>query len=91
MRQRGEQPTVEALVIALMMIVSDEFSDGVPQVSLTENHELVQTLALDRQREPLGVCVQVRAASWQPDALDTGATKQSRNSRVKSGSRSWII
>jgi hypothetical protein len=31
--------TVEALVVALKVIVSDQFSDGVP-ASLTEEHEL---------------------------------------------------
>jgi hypothetical protein len=70
------QPTVEALVVALKMIVSNEFSDGVPQMSLTEEHELVRTLALDRQDEPFGVGVQVRAVRRQLDTLDASSAEQ---------------
>src|SRR5260370_10807403 len=69
--RRSEQSVVETLMVALKVIVLDECSDGAPQVPLAEQYELVQALALDRQHEPLGVGVQVRAVRRQPDALDT--------------------
>jgi hypothetical protein len=66
--RRDDQSVVEGLMVALKVIVLDEFSDCAAQVPLAEQHELVQALALDRQHEPLGVSVQIRTARQQPDA-----------------------
>ena len=51
---RGEQPIVEALVIALEMVVRDELRDCEAKVALAERNELVQALFLDREYEALG-------------------------------------
>jgi hypothetical protein len=48
---RGEQPIVEALVMALEMVVRDELRDREAEVALARRNELVQALLLDREYE----------------------------------------
>jgi hypothetical protein len=48
---RGDQPVVEALVVALEMVVLDELRDRDTQMALTERNELVEAFGLDRQHE----------------------------------------
>jgi hypothetical protein len=73
-RQRCEQFAVDALMVALEVVVLDEFSDGALKMSLNEQH-FVQALALDRQHEPLGVRVQVRTVRRQLDVFDARAAE----------------
>jgi hypothetical protein len=56
-------------------VVLDEFSYGVPKMSLAEQHQFVQALALDRQHGPLGVGIQVRTVRWQLDVFDARAAE----------------
>ena len=51
---RGEQPIVEALVIALEMVMRDKLRDREAEVALAERNELVQSLFLNREYESLG-------------------------------------
>src|SRR5437879_448432 len=62
-------------MVALEVIVLDEFSDRVPKMSLAEQYQFVQALALDRQHESLGEGVQVRTACRQLDAFDARAAE----------------
>jgi hypothetical protein len=52
---------VEALMVALEVVVLDELGDGEAEMPLPEQHELVEALGLDRQDKPLGERVEVRA------------------------------
>jgi len=45
-------------------------------MSLAEKDELAETLTLDRQDEPLGVRIQIRAARGQADRLDLSAAEE---------------
>ena len=51
---RGEQPIVEALVIALEMVMRDKLRDREAKVALAKRNELVQALFLNREYEALG-------------------------------------
>ena len=54
---RDEDAVVQALVVSFFVIMSAEIADSPAQRSLTEEHHLVQTLALRRADKPLGVRV----------------------------------
>jgi hypothetical protein len=41
-------------MVALEVVVLDELGDGEAQMPLSEQHEIVEALGLDRQDEPLG-------------------------------------
>jgi len=54
-RRRREQSVLEALMVALEVVVLDEFGDGQAKMPLPKQHELVKALGLDRQDKSLGV------------------------------------
>jgi hypothetical protein len=58
---RGDQPVVQALVVALEMIVRDELRDRQAEVALAERNKLVETFTLDRKHKAFRICVQMRA------------------------------
>ena len=60
---RLDEPTLEALVVALGVIVGDVFSDGCGEMVLAQQHEFVEALAFDGSHEALGVGVQVGGCS----------------------------
>jgi hypothetical protein len=62
---RLDEPALEALVVALGVVVGDVFSDGGAVVALAEQHELAEAFALDGADEALSVRVQVGAARRQ--------------------------
>jgi hypothetical protein len=74
-RRRGDQPVVEALVVALEMIVRDKLRDREAEVALTERNELVEAFALDREHESLRKGVQIWAAGRELEALDAGGAE----------------
>ena len=47
-RQRVDQLIPQTLMIALSMVVLDEFADGLSQVALAEQNYTVEAIALDR-------------------------------------------
>lgn len=67
---------VEALMVALKVVVRDELGDGEAEVSFPEQHEPVEALRLDRQDEPFGESVQVRAVGWQLQAFHASPSKK---------------
>jgi hypothetical protein len=68
-RDRGEQPVVEALVVALQMVVLDELRDRDTKVAFTERDELVEAFRLDGEHEAFREGVQVGASSWELEAV----------------------
>lgn len=66
-----DQLVAEPLVRPLSVVVLDVFSDHVPYMLLPERYDPVEAFALDRSDEPLGVCVEVRAAGGEPNRFDT--------------------
>jgi hypothetical protein len=74
-RDRGEQPVVEALVVALEMVVLDELRDRDADVALTERNELVEALRLDGEHEAFRDGVQVGASGRELEALDAGGAE----------------
>ena len=61
---------------SLSVVVRHVFTHGEPEMSLAEKDELAETLTLDRQDEPLGVRIQIRAARGQADRLDLSAAEE---------------
>ena len=78
-RRRGrcrDQVVLEALMVALDVVVLDELDDRAPKVPLAKRDHLAQALRLDRQDEALRVCVQVGTASGQLDARHASGAKR---------------
>jgi hypothetical protein len=67
--RRNDEIVVETLVVALEMIVLDELTDRPPQMTLTEWHDVVQTLGFDAEHKPLGMRVWVGTPRGQSDRL----------------------
>ena len=80
-RNRGDQPVVEALVVALEVIVLDELGDREAEVALAEGNELVEALGLDGEHEAFRERVQVWTSSGELEALDT-CSAENRVERV---------
>ena len=89
-RRRSDQPVVEALVVALEMVVRDELRDRKAEMALTERNELVEAFALDREYEALRKGVQIGAACWELEALDTCGAEDRAEPLGEQRSRSWI-
>jgi hypothetical protein len=64
-----DELATDTLVKPLGHVVLDEFLDQVAQMSLTKNHELVQSLALDGLDESFGVGIAIWASRWDFHAL----------------------
>lgn len=62
-RPRPQQPIAESLVVALGVVLLEEFSDRPPQHALAEEHHLRRALVLDGLHEPLGDGVHVRCTN----------------------------
>jgi hypothetical protein len=88
--ERRDQPVVEPLVIALEMVVLYQLVDGETKMSLAERSQLVQALTLDRQHETFGESIQIGLCAGSFRHRTPATLRLSRNSCVKSGSRSWI-
>jgi hypothetical protein len=56
---RLEEPPIEALVVALGVVVGDVFSDGRAEMVLAQQHELAETLALDGSHQRSAQAFQV--------------------------------
>src|ERR1035437_3296207 len=75
-----DELTTEALVKTLGHVVGHELPDHVPQMSLAEEDELVETLVFDRLHEPLGVGIAIRTARWDlPAGTTPGPSPASRS------------
>ena len=62
-----DQSIAKALVRSLKVIVCHVLLDRSPKMVLAEEHKPVQTFGLDREDEPFGVGVQIRAPRRQPN------------------------
>ncbi len=67
-----DQLVVEALMVPLAVIVTSVLGAGLSEGAFSEEDELVEALALDRQDEAFGERVQVRAAAGQSHVGDAG-------------------
>jgi hypothetical protein len=56
---RRDQSVVEALVVALDIVMLDELRDREPKVALAEGNEFVEAFALDREHEAFRKRVQI--------------------------------
>ena len=65
-----DQPVVEALVVALEVVVLDERRDRKAEVALAQRNELAEALGLDGEHEALRECVEVGAEGGELEALD---------------------
>jgi hypothetical protein len=59
-------------MVPLFVVVEEVLADRGAQMVLTEEHELVEALALDGTDEALGIGVQIGAARRQADGRDAG-------------------
>ena len=66
---RSDDLAANPLVVALGQVVGHEVLDHVPQVTLAEDDEVVQTLGTDRFHKPLRVRIAVRALCRNRHAL----------------------
>lgn len=56
-RRRHDQLIRKSLMIAFMMVVLNELSDGPPAVSLADRNDAIQALLFNGPHEPLGVVI----------------------------------
>jgi hypothetical protein len=56
-------------MVPLVVVVRHKLRDRSPQVALAQRHQSIEALTLDRQDEPLGERVEVRASSGQSHHL----------------------
>ena len=68
-RYRRDQLIAQALMVAFVMIVLDEFADGSPERPFTDENHPVQTGFLDRPNEPLRERIEIRGTGRQADHL----------------------
>jgi len=68
-RDRRDQLIAQALMIAFVMIVLDEFADGSAERRFTDQNHLVQTGFFDRSNEPLRERIEIRGTRRQADRL----------------------
>ena len=61
-RSRFDHPVREPLVIALRVVMLDELPDGNTELPLRKEDHSAEALLFNGADEPLGVCVEVRAA-----------------------------
>ena len=87
--RRRDQPVVEALVVALEMVVLDELGDRESKVAFAERDQLAQALRLDGQDEALRERVEFGLCAGSLRHSTPAVPTSARNSRVNSGSRSW--
>jgi len=88
---RRDQLIAQALMVAFVVIVLDEFGDGSPERPFTDENHSVQTGFLDRPYEPLRERVEVGRTRRQANHLyAAGGSERLANASVNSGSRSWI-
>jgi hypothetical protein len=69
---RYDDLPAQALMVSLLMIVSEVLADCGALMALTEKDELAEALALDGTDEALGVSVEVGTARRQADGCDPG-------------------
>ncbi len=75
-RHRSQQPIADSLVVALGVVVREEFGDRPPRHAPAEEHHLRQALVLDGPHEPLGDGVHVRRAHGGQHGLDPRARQR---------------
>ena len=63
-RRRSDELAIEPLMEAFRQIVSDELSEQDAEMSLAEDHELVEALGAYGLHEALGVRIAVRTLGW---------------------------
>ena len=66
---------LQALMVALVVIMEHELGDSAAQGGVTEEDQLIQTLFLDRAHEALGEGVEIRGPRRQTQRLDAGASE----------------
>jgi hypothetical protein len=64
-----DQPVLQPLMVSLAVVVRQELRDRSPQMALAQRHQSIEAFTLDRQDEPLGERVEVRASSGQSHHL----------------------
>jgi hypothetical protein len=89
-RSRRDQLIVQALMVALMMIVLDEFVDSSPERPFTDENHPVQTGFLDRPDEPLRERVEIRRTGRQADHLHAGGGERLAERQGEQRIASWI-
>ena len=72
------------------VIVLSKLIDRVTQVPLSDQHEAIKALRLDRQNESLGIRVQIGLFGGNRTDSSPPQLRTSRNFAVNRGSRSWI-
>jgi hypothetical protein len=69
----GEEHSVaHASIVALVMVVRDEFVDGVPERALANEDQLIQTRFFEGPDETFRVRIQIGRTGRQADGFDTG-------------------
>ena len=65
-----------ALMRPFAMVVHDEFGHGLPEVTLPQRNDPIQTFFFDRAHEPFGVCVGVRCTIRRLDDVQSRLGQQ---------------
>ena len=74
------QRVAQALMSSLQVVVLNIIRDSSPTIPLTEEHQSIEAFRLDRENDPLGLGIQIRAPrrasvpAWSRGPLRRGAT-----------------
>jgi len=85
---RQDQPIAETLVVALAMIMHNEFLNRFAQCAFTEENHAFQAGFLDAAYKSLRMGVQIRRMRRQLNGFHSGIASTLQNSAVNNGSRS---
>jgi hypothetical protein len=85
---RLDEPPIEALVVALGVVVGDVLSDDCTEVVLAQEHELAEIFALDGAHEAFSVRVQVGLLGGSQMGVTPADRRSAQKAAVYSGSRS---
>src|SRR5215472_913227 len=68
-----DEPIVQTLVVALVMVVQHKFVDGLPHGAFAEQNHSFQARLLNSSHKALGVGIEIRRAWRQLNRLHSGA------------------
>src|SRR5712691_1474831 len=72
----GDERVPQPLMIALVMIVIDEFRERLPKVPLADRNQPIETFLFNRPYEPFGVGIGIRRPQRRLHDVDPRVTEQ---------------
>src|SRR5450432_3558758 len=73
---RKQDDSVEAVVIALVLVVSRPFVESMARGTFAEKDQLIETLVFDRAHPPFGESVEVGRLRWEFERCNARGLKE---------------